>query len=392
VIDEQLESAQVILLLVSAEFLASEYISDVELARALERHNAGEALVIPVILRPVDWKTAPFAQLQALPKDARPVTKWRNRDEAFANIAEGIRKAVSGFAAEISSPPEQVAVAADATTGPARWHESLSAGAVEVELDPSSRREMYTFRSVVSGVLREKGFRQTAVNRVENILGELLTNVAQHVPGSRAWVAAEAEEDWFPSVSITVYDSGPGINDGNIITNHERRLAQGEREHGLLRVARLADDLKLEPPRKSSADTRHGIWCDVFDPEPPPSVLFKYGIVAPVCVVYEPSCPVWLGREESYTGDYFIEALVRAVENDWRPLLDLYFGSLFSSGARYLGVEVTGDIYTSDNLPYTFPKLAAALEMYFEPYFKEKRVIVLIHHTDTQLIRMSKTG
>jgi hypothetical protein len=106
VIDEQLESAQVILLLVSAEFLASEYISDVELARALERHNAGEALVIPVILRPVDWKTAPFAQLQALPKDARPVTKWRNRDEAFANIAEGIRKAVSGFAAEISSPPE----------------------------------------------------------------------------------------------------------------------------------------------------------------------------------------------------------------------------------------------------------------------------------------------
>ena len=382
VIDEQLERAQIILLLVSADFLASEYISDVELSRALERHDAGEARVIPVILRPVDWTTAPFARLQALPKDARPVTRWRNRDEAFANIAEGLRKLVQDFAAQISSVPGQV-VAADATTEPAQWHKSLSKGAVKVELDPNSRREKYTFVSVVSDVLREKGFRRTAVNRVAIILSELLTNVARHVPDSKAWVTVKAQVGWLQSVSITVYDSGPGINDLSIIANHQRRLVQGDREHGLLRVARLTDDLKLKPSRRSSKDKRHGIWCEVFDPEPPPSILFKYEVVAPVCVVHEEASPIWLGREESYSGDYFIKTLVKAVENGWRPLLDLYFAPLLSSGASYIGVEVTGEIYLSDELPYNFPSLAAALEMYFEPFFKEKRVIILVHDTDS---------
>ena len=287
-------------------------------------------------------------------------------------------------------PPAEPVAAADATTEPARWHESLSRGAVEVELDPNSRREMYTFVSVVGDVLREKGFRRTAVDRVAIILSELLTNVARHVPGSRAWVAVQAQEDWLQFVSITVYDSGPGINDLNIIENHQHRLVQGDREHGLLRVARLTDELKLEPPRSSSTDKQHGIWCEVFDPEPPSSVLFKYEVVAPVCVVYEEASPIWLGREESYSGDYFIETLAKAVENDWRPLLDLYFAQLLSSGASYIGVEVSGYVWLSDALPYTFPSLAAALEMYFEPYFKEKRVIILVHDTDVKVFKDAK--
>jgi hypothetical protein len=93
-IDEHLESAGIILLLVSSDFLASKYCYDVELTRALERHEAREARVIPIILRPVDWHSAPFAKLQALPRDGKPVTKWSNRDEAFLDIAQGIRKAV----------------------------------------------------------------------------------------------------------------------------------------------------------------------------------------------------------------------------------------------------------------------------------------------------------
>ena len=92
-INKHLESAQIILLLVSSSFLASDYCHDVELKRALERHERGEARVIPIILRPVDWHGAEFGKLQALPKDAKPVTKWGNRDEAFKNVAEGISKA-----------------------------------------------------------------------------------------------------------------------------------------------------------------------------------------------------------------------------------------------------------------------------------------------------------
>jgi internalin A len=93
-IDGRLKSADVILLLVSADFLASDYCYDVEMQRAMERHAAGEAVVIPVILREVDWHSALFGKLQALPKDGKPVTSWSNRDEAFTDIARGIRRAV----------------------------------------------------------------------------------------------------------------------------------------------------------------------------------------------------------------------------------------------------------------------------------------------------------
>ena len=78
-IDEHLNSAAVILLLVSADFLASDYCYDVEMKRALEWHDAGDGRVVPVILRPVDWRGAPFAKLQALPKDGKPVTSWPNQ-------------------------------------------------------------------------------------------------------------------------------------------------------------------------------------------------------------------------------------------------------------------------------------------------------------------------
>jgi TIR domain len=80
IIDEHLERASIILLLVSADFLASDYCYGVEMKRALERHQAEEAHVVPILLRPVDWKGAPFAHLQSLPTDAKPITTWSNQD------------------------------------------------------------------------------------------------------------------------------------------------------------------------------------------------------------------------------------------------------------------------------------------------------------------------
>lgn len=93
-IDVKLESAQIILLLVSSDFIASDFCFNKEMARAIERHDAQEARVIPIILRAVDWKSAPFGKLQALPKDGMPVTSWPDRDAAWENVAQGIRKAV----------------------------------------------------------------------------------------------------------------------------------------------------------------------------------------------------------------------------------------------------------------------------------------------------------
>ena len=94
-IDDNLNTADIILLLISSDFLASDYCYDKEMTRAIERHHQGTARVIPIILRPCDWHSAPFGKLQALPKDAKPVTQWSNPDEAFTNIAQGIRTAVT---------------------------------------------------------------------------------------------------------------------------------------------------------------------------------------------------------------------------------------------------------------------------------------------------------
>jgi TIR domain-containing protein len=100
-IDAHLNSAQIILLLISADFLASAYCYDIEVKRAMERHNAGEARVIPIILRPCDWHTAPFGKLQALPTDGKPVDSryWYSKDEAFYDVTQGIRKTVQDLQA-----------------------------------------------------------------------------------------------------------------------------------------------------------------------------------------------------------------------------------------------------------------------------------------------------
>jgi len=94
-IDAHLNSASIILLLVSADLLVSDYCYDLEMQRALQRHESGEALVIPLILRSCDWTSAPFGKLQALPKNAKPVIEWRDREEAFLDISQGILRAIA---------------------------------------------------------------------------------------------------------------------------------------------------------------------------------------------------------------------------------------------------------------------------------------------------------
>jgi DNA polymerase III delta prime subunit len=91
---EHLESASIILLLISPDFLDSDYIYEIEMQRALERHKRGEARVIPIILRPADWQTSPLASLQSLPPDGKAVTTWPNPDEAFLAIAKGLRRVI----------------------------------------------------------------------------------------------------------------------------------------------------------------------------------------------------------------------------------------------------------------------------------------------------------
>ena len=90
-IDERLNNADIILLLISPDFLASAFVNDHELPQALKRSQSGSAIVVPIILRPSDWEHGTLAKLEAIPTRGRPVTKWRNRDEAWLDITTRLR-------------------------------------------------------------------------------------------------------------------------------------------------------------------------------------------------------------------------------------------------------------------------------------------------------------
>jgi tetratricopeptide (TPR) repeat protein len=104
-IDAHLETASVILLLVSADFFTSDYCYGIEMKRALERQEAGAVQIIPILVRPADWKGAPFGHLHVLPIDAKPLSTWRNKDTALADIAAGIRRVIEDLPLLTGSAP-----------------------------------------------------------------------------------------------------------------------------------------------------------------------------------------------------------------------------------------------------------------------------------------------
>lgn len=96
-INKHLRTADVILLLVSSDFLDSEYCYTKEMELAIKRHEAGEACIIPIVLRPCDWKNSPLSRFHALPHRGKPVVKWTPQDEAFDDIAKGIRRVINSL-------------------------------------------------------------------------------------------------------------------------------------------------------------------------------------------------------------------------------------------------------------------------------------------------------
>jgi TIR domain/NB-ARC domain len=91
---KRLKRVQIILLLVSADFMASDFCYSIEMKEAITRHDANQARVIPILLRPTDLKDSPFTKLKMLPTDAKAVTRWPTLDDAFEDVVQGIRAAI----------------------------------------------------------------------------------------------------------------------------------------------------------------------------------------------------------------------------------------------------------------------------------------------------------
>jgi formylglycine-generating enzyme required for sulfatase activity len=166
-IDEQLELAHLVLCLVSADFLASNYCWDIELKRALEREAAGQARVIPILVAACDWESSPLGQLQALPERARPIATWPDPAEAWTAVAKALR----AFAAERAKQPATASVSLGHEPNPARYLQALKDAHEYVEIrgmgaqvaERMPLRQVYT-RLQVSGAaaVRRAAFKKGA--------------------------------------------------------------------------------------------------------------------------------------------------------------------------------------------------------------------------------------
>ncbi len=164
-ISSHVETDDIILLLVSPDFLASDYCYDIEMARAMERHERREAIVIPVILRDCLWKKAPFGKILGVPTDGTPVTQWPDRDHAFRQVAEAVQKAVD----RLGGPDEANRL-------------PQAARSVPPEVDPSLRssnlRISKTFTDRDRDVFLHEAFDYIA-KYFENSLNELVSRNAE---------------------------------------------------------------------------------------------------------------------------------------------------------------------------------------------------------------------
>lgn len=153
-IDRHLYAARIILLLISPDFMASEYCYSVEMQRAMERHERGEARVIPIILRPVSWQGAPFGKLQVLPTGAEPITsgKRHHQDEAFCAVAKGIRDVIETLERKNT--------------------DSKASEVSEVELPSANPRSELDFPDQIDGNVAKVPFSPTPAGTKESSLDE----------------------------------------------------------------------------------------------------------------------------------------------------------------------------------------------------------------------------
>lgn len=106
-VDTQLRSAEIILLLISANFLADDLCFDYEMVQALEQARLGRSRTIPILVQSVVYAETPFAKLAPLPRSERPIATWDKRDEAWVEVVKGIRQVVDSLRVAQPPPPKQ---------------------------------------------------------------------------------------------------------------------------------------------------------------------------------------------------------------------------------------------------------------------------------------------
>ena len=164
---EQLESCGLFLLLVSPDFLASDYCVDREMERALERHHAGEAQVVPIIVEPCDWKSTPLRRLKALPRDGKPISEWMNDNNAYIDVVKELRRVLEADEMHLTTASEKLAAR------PRRLWPDTRRYRVKRDFDEIDRSD---FREATFAVIRDYFERATGeIDAIEDLRGRFVS-------------------------------------------------------------------------------------------------------------------------------------------------------------------------------------------------------------------------
>jgi anti-sigma regulatory factor (Ser/Thr protein kinase) len=268
-----------------------------------------------------------------------------------------------------------------------RWYAQLTAGKLEVKIDPRALNEIDVLLAILDKVLLEAGFDKGSMDRVAVAVWELIANVARHVTGSSAIVSVEVNKRHLPMVILSVADQGPGFDLFGTIRTEYVGIAGGEPEHGLGRVRRFSDDVSQSRP--SEFMPFHKIFCTIYSVPPPVSVFDRYPWCAKVVVVVESPYSVWFGDSRyALWGTLAVtETLDAAVRAGVPQLLDLYLSPLRTSSPAYIGIEVLGSRFPTDSLGERklgerkgrglLEILGEAVGRYFRNLLEDRRVIIV---------------
>ncbi len=227
-ISAELEAADLILLLVSPDFLASDYCYAVEMQQAMKRNEAGDAHVVPIIIRPCDWKSAPFGRLNALPTDAKPVTKWTDADDAFLDITEGIKRVIQARGA-VRTMPDVPAATEIRTQRPRSSNLRVARVFTERDRDDFARNAFEFIARFFENSLQELSLRNPDLEgRFERIDANRFTAVAYR--GGRAAARCTI---FFGGLMGRGTEIGYSSNDSGATNSFNESLSVGEDEQSL---------------------------------------------------------------------------------------------------------------------------------------------------------------
>jgi hypothetical protein len=239
-IDLYLSHADIIILLISPDFMASDVFYKFEAQKAMRRHLKGKARVIPVLLRPTDWRGAPFATLPMLPENAEAVTLWHNRDEAFLNIAQGIRKTTREL---IQSRLTQVQ---HAFSEEITQSKTLETKILALEQEKNKTDESWTRLSSESDKLQQQ--LATFQKEVVGLEAEISENKSKQAKLSRKIRRAKTEGSWSSVIYELESEKSKAdkhyTNLSHFLHETQQKLSSAQKEHSEFEAERVKIESK----------------------------------------------------------------------------------------------------------------------------------------------------